>query len=116
MRKIHNNKKYLKKKGGGGIQSDHILEVSLGYTVHFRLARVRLSLKTTWAWWDTPLMAASGRQRQVELCEFEASLTYRVNSRTARATQRDSVSQNKTPSTQTNKSQKKKQIVYKLIK
>ena len=33
-----------------------------------------------------------GRQRQVDLCEFEASLLYRVSSRTARATQRSTVS------------------------
>jgi hypothetical protein len=37
-----------------------------------------------------------GRQRQVgRLCEFEASLVYRVSSRTARATQRNSVWKNK---------------------
>ena len=33
-----------------------------------------------------------GRLRQVELCEFEASLVYIVNSRTARAIERDPVS------------------------
>ena len=32
------------------------------------------------------------RQRQASLCEFKASLVYRVSSRTARATQRDPVS------------------------
>ena len=32
------------------------------------------------------------RQRQAELLEFEASLVFRVNSRTARATQRNPVS------------------------
>jgi hypothetical protein len=30
------------------------------------------------------LTPALGRQRQVDLCEFEASLVYRVSSRTAR--------------------------------
>ena len=30
------------------------------------------------------LMPALGRQRQVDLCEFKASLVYRVSSRTAR--------------------------------
>jgi hypothetical protein len=35
------------------------------------------------------------QQRQVDLCEFEASLVYRVSSRTARATQRNPVSENK---------------------
>ena len=38
-----------------------------------------------------------GRQRQVDLCEFKASLIYRASSRTGRATQRNpaSKSQNK---------------------
>jgi hypothetical protein len=31
-------------------------------------------------------MTALGRQRQVDLCEFKASLVYRVSSRTARET------------------------------
>jgi hypothetical protein len=35
------------------------------------------------------------RQRQVDLCEFKASVVYRVSSRTARATQRNPVSKNK---------------------
>ena len=35
------------------------------------------------------LVPASGRQRQADLCEFEASLVYTVNSRIARAGQRD---------------------------
>ena len=34
-------------------------------------------------------------QRQVDLCKFKASLIYRVNSRTARATQRNPVLKNK---------------------
>ena len=33
-----------------------------------------------------------GRQKQADLCEFEASLDYRASSRTARATQRNPVS------------------------
>ena len=41
------------------------------------------------------LIPALGRQRQTDLCEFEASLVYTVSSRTARATQRNSVSKNK---------------------
>jgi hypothetical protein len=32
----------------------------------------------------TPLIEALGRQKQVDLCEFEVSLVYRVNSRTSR--------------------------------
>ena len=41
-----------------------------------------------------PLIPALGRQRQVDLCEFKASLVYRVVSRTARAKQRNPVSKN----------------------
>jgi hypothetical protein len=33
-----------------------------------------------------PLIPALGRQRQADLCELEASLVYRVSSRTARDT------------------------------
>ena len=36
------------------------------------------------AWWHTPLILALGRQRQ-GISEFEASLVYKVSSRTARA-------------------------------
>jgi hypothetical protein len=38
------------------------------------------------------LIPSLRRQRQVDLCKTEASLVYRVNSRTARATQRNPVS------------------------
>ena len=30
----------------------------------------------------SPLIAAFGRQREVDFCEFEASMVYRVSSRT----------------------------------
>ena len=49
-----------------------------------------------------PLIPAFGRLRQVDLCEFKASLVYRVSSRTARTvTQRNTVSKNKTTHTHT---------------
>jgi hypothetical protein len=53
-------------------------------------------------WWHMPLIPALGRQRQADF-EFEASLVYRVSSRTARATQRNPVSkkQNKTKQNKT---------------
>ena len=44
-------------------------------------------------WVVVPLITELGRQRQVDLCEFETSLVYRARSRTARAvTQRNPVS------------------------
>jgi len=39
------------------------------------------------------LIPALGRQRQADLCEFGASLVYRESSRTARATQKNLVSE-----------------------
>ena len=42
-----------------------------------------------------PLIPALGRQRQVDLCEFEASLVYKGRSRAVRATQRNPVSEKK---------------------
>ena len=50
--------------------------------------------RKSWArrWWRAPLMPTLRGQRQADLCEFEASLVYRVSSRTARAvTQRNLV-------------------------
>jgi hypothetical protein len=41
-----------------------------------------------WVWWCMPLITALGRQRQAD---FEASLVYKVSSRTARAIQRNPV-------------------------
>jgi hypothetical protein len=50
-----------------------------------------------WWWWCTPLIPALRRQsRGRRISEFEASLVYRVSSRTARATQRNPVLKNKT--------------------
>ena len=36
-------------------------------------------------WWCTPLILALRRQRQVDLCKFEANLDYKANSRTIQA-------------------------------
>ena len=41
-----------------------------------------------WAWWNMPLILALGRQRQEDLCEFKASLVYRMSSRLAETTGR----------------------------
>ena len=46
------------------------------------------------AWRYAVLISALGRQRQAELCEFEASLVYRVSSRTSKITYRNPVSNN----------------------
>ena len=54
------------------------------------------------------LILILGRQREVDLCEFEVSLVYRASSRTARAvTQRNPV-----PKIQINKQQKRLIKVY----
>ena len=45
--------------------------------------------------WRKPELTTLGRQRQADLREFEASLVYRVSSRTAEATQRNPVSKTK---------------------
>ena len=54
--------------------------------------RIRKNLARQW--WRTPLIPALGRQRQVDFW-VEAILDYRVSSRTARATQRNPVSEKK---------------------
>ena len=54
------------------------------------------------------------RQRQADLCEFEANLVYRVSSRTARTlSQRNPVSkkQNKNKQTTKKKKRRKKEIL-----
>jgi hypothetical protein len=56
-------------------------------------------MRFTQAWWYTPLILALG------ISEFEASLVYKVSSRTARAIQRNPVSKN----------QKKKKKVKNLL-
>ena len=49
-------------------------------------------------WWECiPLIPELRRKKQVDLCEFVASLVYRVSSRTARTvSQKNPVSKNKT--------------------
>ena len=39
-----------------------------------------------------PLSPGLRRQKQIEFCEFKASLVYRMSSKTGKATQRNSVS------------------------
>jgi hypothetical protein len=55
-----------------------------------------------------PLIPALGRQRQVDLCELEASLVYRVISRRASAIQRNPVMKNKTKQNKTKQNKKQK--------
>jgi hypothetical protein len=60
------------------------------------------------AWWRTPLIPAlRGRGRQIS--ESEASLVYRVSSRTARVTQRNPISNKTKQKTKKNKNKNKKQ-------
>jgi hypothetical protein len=62
---------------------------------------VNLYKRWGWGWWLMSLTPALRRQRQEDLCDFEASLVYRASSRTA---QRNSVSKT---NKQTNKHQGK---------
>jgi hypothetical protein len=55
--------------------------------------------------WHMPFIPALGRQRQVDLYEFEASLVYRTSSWSARATKKNPVS--KPPPTPSPSPQKK---------
>jgi hypothetical protein len=61
---------------------------------HMHTNKMSLKKKKAVQWWHTPLIPAGGRNRQIS--EFEASLVYRMSSRTARATQRNPVLKNKT--------------------
>jgi hypothetical protein len=54
-----------------------------------------------------------GRGRRIS--EFEASLVYRVSSRTARATQRNPVSKNKKTKTKTKKRRKRRRSAKGLL-
>jgi len=56
----------------------------------------------------TPLILALWRLRQRDLCEFEASLDYRVSFRTARAIQRNPALKNK------KKARKEEKMISKL--
>jgi len=53
------------------------------------------------AWWFRPLTLALRRQRQVNLCEFKASLVYRMSSKTARETLLSLKNKNKTKQNKT---------------
>ena len=72
---------------------------------------LKKQVKKKRAWWCMPLILALRRQRQVGLCEFKASLVYRVSSRKARATcLKKTKTQNKT------KQNKKTRCLYLLVR
>ena len=56
-------------------------------------------------WWRTPLIPALRRQRQADVCEFEASQVYRA---TVQATQKNPVSKKKKKEKQRKKERKEK--------
>jgi hypothetical protein len=62
----------------------------------------------SWAWWYKPSIPAHERQRQEDLCELEASLNYRVSSKTAKATQRYLVQKGK----EVKENEKKESVVH----
>ena len=72
------------------------------------LSRINILTLAGWQWWHTPLIPALGRQRQVDICEFKASLVYRVNSRTGSNATEKLEKQNK----QTNKQTKTKKDAF----
>lgn len=59
---------------------------SLWVPCQLRLCKKTLFWRPGWGlWWYTPLILALRNQRQMDLCEFEASLAYIESSKTARA-------------------------------
>jgi hypothetical protein len=60
--------------------------------IHIYIYIYILDIDIDIVWWRTSLIPVLRKQRQVDLCEFDASLPYRVSSRTARVIQRNPVS------------------------
>ena len=58
------------------------------------MSKVRKPISYAGQWWYIPLIPALGRQRQLDLSEFKASLVHRVSSRTVKATQRNPILKN----------------------
>jgi len=61
----------------------------------FGFSFLTFSLLLAEQWWCIPFVPVLQRQRQADLCEFEASLAYRAGSSIARATHRNPHSKNK---------------------
>jgi hypothetical protein len=60
-------------------QNTHTHKIKINKLTHV------LKVYSSHAWWHTPLIPALRRHRQVDLCELEVSLVYRVSSRAAKA-------------------------------
>lgn len=58
---------------------------SLFFTIHIK----------SWVWWCMPSIPELGRQRQKDLCEFQAILVFIMSSRPVRVTQQSPVSKKK---------------------
>ena len=41
-------------------------------------SRKKIKKNKSWVWWRTPLIPALRRKRQVDLCEFEDILVYKI--------------------------------------
>ena len=88
-----------------------LLQLALHWNIFFTLIKTGSTQphgnqNQTAGWWFMLLIPALGRQRQEDLCQFEANLVYKVSSRTAGATQRYPVSKNQNqPTNQPNRQQ-----------
>ena len=67
-----------------GILCVHLCMCELVFIISYSHTKINTKedLSSSGWWWQMPLILALGKQRQVDLCEFEASLVYKVSSST----------------------------------